>query len=194
MGRFFLGVLVCLIVVPLALLLWLQFGKAPVAVADSPFPMEKLLTGIPLKARIHREMVKTPPIQADEATLTAGARVYNEKCSSCHGFHSRPSSLGTHLYPAAPALWDKQANSDVIGVSDDAPGQTYWKIANGIRLTGMPSYKRSLTDTQIWQVSLLLANANKALPPVAIELLSGQGSTPLVDAQEELKKSAAALK
>jgi len=27
----------------------------------------------------------------------------------------------------------------VVGVSDDEPGETYWKVANGIRLTGMPA-------------------------------------------------------
>jgi len=48
------------------------------------------------------------------------------------------------------------------GVTDDEPGETYWKVANGIRLTGMPSFKESLSDTQMWQVSLLLANADKA--------------------------------
>jgi mono/diheme cytochrome c family protein len=51
-------------------------------------------------------------------------------------------------------------------VTDDPPGETYWKAANGIRLTGMPGYKGSLSETQLWQVSLMLANADK-LPPSA---------------------------
>jgi hypothetical protein len=46
-------------------------------------------------------------------------------------------------------------------VTDDPAGETYWKVANGIRLTGMPEFKHSLNDTQMWQVSLLLANADK---------------------------------
>jgi hypothetical protein len=58
-------------------------------------------------------------------------------------------------------------------VSDDPPGETFWKVANGIRLSGMPSYKEVLTETQMWQVSVLLANADKPLPPGAIEILSG---------------------
>jgi mono/diheme cytochrome c family protein len=49
-------------------------------------------------------------------------------------------------------------------VTDDPPGETYWKAANGIRLTGMPGYKGSLTDTQLWQVSVMLANADKLSP------------------------------
>jgi hypothetical protein len=47
------------------------------------------------------------------------------------------------------------------GVTDDPVGETYWKISNGIRLTGMPAYTNSLSQTETWQVSLLLANADK---------------------------------
>jgi mono/diheme cytochrome c family protein len=49
---------------------------------------------------------------------------------------------------------------------------TYWKVANGIRLTGMPSYSRVLSDAQMWQVSLLLKNADKELPAPVIEILN----------------------
>jgi hypothetical protein len=35
----------------------------------------------------------------------------------------------------------------------------------------MPSYKDILSDTQMWQVTLLLANADKPLPPVALDIL-----------------------
>jgi hypothetical protein len=38
----------------------------------------------------------------------------------------------------------------------------------------MPAYKDVLTDTQRWQVSLLLANADKPLPPMALAILKGQ--------------------
>jgi thiosulfate dehydrogenase len=46
-------------------------------------------------------------------------------------------------------------------VTDDEPGESYWKIFNGIRLTGMPGYSKSLSETQIWQLALLVANADK---------------------------------
>ncbi len=49
-------------------------------------------------------------------------------------------------------------------MSDDEAGETYWKVANGIRLSGMPAYSHVLTDAQMWQVSLLLKNADKELP------------------------------
>ncbi|MGA3161834.1 MAG: c-type cytochrome [Terracidiphilus sp.] len=173
MGRVFLGILLGMVLVPVALLGWLKFGDVPVAVADPPLPLERLLTGMPLHARIDREMIKTPPIQADEADLVAGAEIYRDECAVCHGFHGRPSRFGAHLFPAAPPLWEKHRRNAVVGVSDDPPGETYWKVANGIRLTGMPAYKGVLTENQMWQVSQLLANADKPLPPVAVDILHG---------------------
>jgi mono/diheme cytochrome c family protein len=172
-GRVLLGVLLGIVLVPVFLLLWLAFGKVPVAVADPPLFQERLLTGLPLNARIRREMKKSPVITPDEANLVSGAHIYSEKCAVCHGFHGKPSKVGGYMYPAAPALWEKHHN-DVVGVSDDPPGETYWKVANGIRLTGMPSYAGQLSEAEMWNVSLLLASADKPLPPPAVEILRGE--------------------
>lgn len=174
MGRTIFGVILGFVLAPAVLLAWFRWGHPPVAVADEPLPMERWVTHIPLAARIGRETPPAAPIQADEANLVAGAQVYRDQCAACHGFHGKPSVFAAHMFPQAPGLWEKHGNSDVVGVSDDPPGETYWKIANGIRLTGMPAFKESLSDMQIWQVSLLLANADKPLPPAALEIVRGE--------------------
>lgn len=171
MIRFLFGLVLGVLLVPAAIWLWLGHGRPPVAVADPPLPFERVLTGAPLHARIDHEMIATPPIAADETTFVAGAQIYREQCSFCHGVYGNPSAVGKNMFPDAPPLWEKHHNGQVVGVSDDPPGETYWKVANGIRLTGMPSYKMILSDTQMWQVSLLLANADKPLPPAALTLL-----------------------
>jgi mono/diheme cytochrome c family protein len=175
MGRILLGVVLGLVLAPLAVLGWLKFGKVPVAVADPPLPQERLITSGPLNARIDRELVKTPPFAVDEGNMVAGARVYRDQCAVCHGLHGKPSAIGSHMFPDAPPLWEMHHHGaeTMMGVTDDPPGETYWKVANGIRLTGMPSYKAVLTDTEMWQVSLLLANADKPLPPAALDILQG---------------------
>ncbi len=193
MGRIFFGIILGVILVPVGVIAWFQFGHPPVAVADTPISHERQITGIALHARIESEMVKTPPIQADEAAFVAGAEVYREQCAACHGFHGKPSSFGPQMYPKAPQLWEKHGNSEVVGVSDDPPGETYWKVANGIRLTGMPSYKKILTDQEIWQVTLLLANADKPLPPAALDILKGKAATQDAAAEAIEKGRAAAL-
>ena len=176
MFRILLGILLGVILVPIAVLAWFKFGNAPVAVTDPRLPHERYLTSVPLHARIDREMIATPPIQVNENNLVAGAQIYRDQCASCHGLHGKPSSFGAHMYPDAPPLWEMHHHGaeTMMGVTDDPPGETYWKVANGIRLTGMPSYKSVLTDTEMWQVSLLLANADKPLPPEAVEILRAQ--------------------
>ncbi len=174
MGRILLGMILGLVLIPLAVLLWFHFGHPPVAVADAPFPFERQIVSIPLKVRIDREMPGNPPLQADEATLTSGAEVYGDQCAVCHGFYGKPSSLGSSMYPKAPQLWVQHKGSSVVGVSDDPPGETYWKVYNGIRLTGMPQFKGTLSETEIWQVTLLLANADKPLPPAALQIVRGE--------------------
>ena len=176
MGRIVFGIVLGIALAPVVVVAWLWFGSLPVAVADRPLPYERLITGIPLDVRIDRELVKIPPIPVDEDNLVAGARVYHDQCAVCHGLHGKPSSIGPHMHPAAPPLWEAHHHGamTMMGVSDDPPGETYWKVANGIRLSGMPSYMQVLTDIQMWQVSLLLANAGKTLPPAAVEILLGQ--------------------
>jgi len=196
MGKFLIGIVLGILLVPLVAIAWFHFGHPPVAVADPPFPMEKKITGIPLHARIDAEMISTPPIQADETAFVPGAQVYRDQCAACHGYHGKPSSFGGQMFPSAPQLWEKHKNGNTVGVSDDPPGETYWRVANGIRLTGMPSYKKILTDTEMWQVTLLLANADKPLPPAAVDIVSGKTPPPPVPdagAQAVAKGRAAAL-
>jgi thiosulfate dehydrogenase len=59
------------------------------------------------------------------------------------------------MFPKPPQLFRGK------GVTDDPASETYWKTANGIRLSGMPAFKAKLTDTQLWQVSQMLAHANE---------------------------------
>jgi mono/diheme cytochrome c family protein len=178
MGRILLGIILGIILVPVAVLAWLHYGHVPVAVADPPFPEERAITQQALNARIDHELIKTAPIPADEAAFVAGAQIYHDQCAACHGLHGKPSSFAAHMYPGAPPLWEPHHNGAVVGVSDDPPGETYWKVSNGIRLTGMPSFKNVLTDTQMWQVTLLLANADKPLPPAALDILNGVRAPP----------------
>jgi thiosulfate dehydrogenase len=173
MGRFLLGIVFSLVLALICGLMWLHYGKPPIAVADPPLPEEGQIAHIALDARIKRELAPRPPIDANEPTFVAGAHVYAEKCAVCHGFHGRPAPIGLNMFPAAPQLWEKHPSSDVVGVSDDSPSETYWKVANGIRLSGMPDFKTQLTDNEMWEVSVLLANANKPLPPSALSILRG---------------------
>ncbi len=155
-----------LLLVPLFVYAYLAFGKPPVAAGDAPFPLESRIVNVPLRARIQREMPAGVPIQATDENLNAGAGIYEDKCEICHGTVDEQSAIGRTMFPRAPQLFAKHKNG-AVGVSDDPVGETYWKIKNGIRLTGMPAYGKAMTETQLWQVSLLLSKADKPLPAEA---------------------------
>jgi mono/diheme cytochrome c family protein len=164
---FLLGILL----IPIAGFIYFRLGHPPVAVADQPFPLEKQIVRVPLNARINKEMPGNAPIEVSEINLVAGAKIYREQCAFCHGLIGQPSTIAPHMYPSAPQLWSSHRKG-VVGVSDDPPGETYWKVANGIRLTGMPAFGKSLSETEMWQVTLLLANADKPLPDTAKSLVT----------------------
>lgn len=170
MKGFLLGLILGVLLLPVAAILYFHYGHPPVAVADAPFPLEEHIVDIPLHARIDAEAPKSAPIEASPVNLQAGAMIYREQCAACHGMYPTASTFAAHMYPEAPQLWSPHDHG-VVGVSDDPPGETFWKVDNGIRLTGMPSYRKVLNPTQEWQVSLLLANADKPLPPPVISLL-----------------------
>jgi mono/diheme cytochrome c family protein len=156
MRPFILGFLIGLILLPLCGLLYFRFGYAPVATASSPLPFEKKLASMALNARIAKEAPKSVPIQATDDNFVAGAHIYREHCAMCHGLPDQPDTpTAKGMFPKPPQLFEGH------GVTDDSPGETYWKVANGIRLTGMPAYTGSLKDNEMWQVSLMLADADK---------------------------------
>jgi thiosulfate dehydrogenase len=172
-GKVLLGFVLGILAVAAVVFLDLRFGALPVAVADAAFPLEKQIVRVPMNARIDREK-KMAPFGTSEDVFEGGAKVYKAQCAACHGIPGKDVGYAKHMYPTAPQLWKKHAKSAVVGVSDDDAGETYWKVANGIRLTGMPSYDKVLTDTQMWQVSLLLKNADKELPQPVLGILAGQ--------------------
>jgi mono/diheme cytochrome c family protein len=156
MRPFLLGFIIGIILLPLVAFCYVYFGYAPVATEAPPFPMERKITSIALKARIAKEAPKSTTVPVSEENLMAGAKVYAANCAVCHGLPDEsetPTAKG--MFPHPPQLFHGH------GVTDDPPGETYWKVKNGIRLTGMPAYGPAFPDLQVWQVSLFLANTDK---------------------------------
>jgi mono/diheme cytochrome c family protein len=170
---FILGVVFTLLVIIAGGYLYLRYGHPPVAVDDPAFPYEAQIVHIPLGARITRD-IKQPPFPASEDAFEQGAHVYKEDCAFCHGIPGSDSAYGTSMYPAAPQLWRKHKTGKVVGVSDDPAGESYWKVKNGIRLTGMPTYTDLLSDSDIWDVTLLLKNADQQMPDPVTKILKQQ--------------------
>ena len=174
MGKFILGLIIGFVIVACVGFGYFYFGFAPAATAAAPMPFEKRAAKWALSARIKKEMPNGTSMPASEANLLAGAEMYKRDCAVCHGLpgEAKPSNIAAGMYPKPPQLWKH-------GVTDDPVGETYWKVANGIRMTGMPAFKASTSDEAVWQVSLLLANADKLPASVTAALAQPMASAPV---------------
>lgn len=185
MGKFIFGVIIGIILVPAAFYLYCISGHAPVATAASPMPFERFFARTAMHATINREAPKTKSTQATEGELLAGVDVYRHNCGGCHGIPGKPeSNAAKGMFPGPPQLF-----APGHMVTDDPVGETYWKAKHGIRLSGMPGFTGLLTDEQIWNVSLLLANADKLPPSVKLKLAAPPQMPPPSEGQSPTAKT-----
>ncbi len=176
-----LGILLGVLLIGGGVYFYFSSGRAPIATSAPPMPLEKTLARIGLHAYLDKLPHPEPQVPADEANLISGAKVYKEQCATCHGLPGEPkSAVALGMYPAPPQLFQG------TGVTDDDAWESYWKAENGIRMSGMPGFKDRLTEKQIWQVAVLVRNADKIPESVKKELAAG-ATTPMDMAMPESK-------
>jgi mono/diheme cytochrome c family protein len=134
-------------------------GGIPANADAKPPRIERWIAKKALHAAIERQASKNPnPVALDDANLIAGIKLYAADCAVCHGAaDGNPSHIAHGLYQKAPQLAKH-------GVEDDDDGETYWKLYHGIRMTGMPAFRESLSENELWQITLFLKNMD-SLPP-----------------------------
>jgi thiosulfate dehydrogenase len=167
-----LGIIVGFLLVGAGIHLYFASGQAPVAVTASPMPFERKYAHIGLDAYLNKLPHPEPQTPADEQNYLAGAEIYKQNCAVCHGLPgAEKTAIAAGMFPKPPQLWHG------TGVTDDEAWETYWKVENGIRMTGMPGFKGQLNETQVWQVSVLVKNADKVPASVKTALTSGSATT-----------------
>jgi len=87
----------------------------------------------------------------DEATLTkpetlqVGFEHYDEMCVVCHGAPGVDAGEAREgLNPEPPLL------AKLKDLTEDPPGELFWIIKNGIKMTGMPAWGPTHNDEKIW--------------------------------------------
>ena len=87
---------------------------------------------------------KKNPLPSNEQTLADGKAIYIKHCQSCHGKKGKGDG------PSAAQL-DKPAGDFTKAVTQSqTDGALAWKVSEGRK--PMPSFKKKLTEDQIWQV------------------------------------------
>src|ERR1700687_5120785 len=165
-----LGIVLGILLVAAGVYFYFATGTAPVAVTAPNMPFERTMAKLALKAYLNKLPHPEPQVPADEKNYLEGVTVYKQNCAVCHGLpDAAKTAIAAGMAPKPPQLFVG------MGVTDDAAWETYWKVKNGIRMTGMPGFDGQLNEAQIWQVTVLLKNADK-LPPAVITSLKSDAA------------------
>jgi mono/diheme cytochrome c family protein len=89
--------------------------------------------------------------------VRSGFCIYETHCVACHG----ASGIGrdkwvSGLEPSPPYLLDATQRF--------TPSELFWIAKNGIKMTGMPSWRDSLGDAELWEVVAYI-EASPRMPP-----------------------------
>lgn len=86
------------------------------------------------------------PVPASEQVIRQGQEIFGQACSICHGGdgHAR-TGLGRAMYPPAMDLTSPHVKSWT-------DSELFWIIQNGIRLTGMPAWKSTISEMNTWKL------------------------------------------
>jgi len=169
MRNILLGVVLGYVLVLAAGYLFITTGHMPMATAAGALPGEERVAKMALRASMKSSLDLKDPLPVNDDNLKGGADVYTGNCAMCHGALDQPRpDLATAMFPPAPQLLKGK------GVTDDPEGETYWKVTNGIRMTGMPAFSKILDEKRRWQVTMLLAHADQLTPAARKQLLGPQ--------------------
>jgi thiosulfate dehydrogenase len=142
-------------------------GHMPMATSAGALPFEETVANMALHASVKSSLDLKSPLPVTDETLIAGAKVYNGNCAMCHGAFQQPKpDMAKAMFPPPPQLLAGEK------MTHDAEGELYWKITNGIRMTGMPAFEQIIDQNRRWQVTLLLKHAD-ALSPAVQKQLTG---------------------
>jgi thiosulfate dehydrogenase len=136
-------------------------GALPAGQDSKPGGLETWAARTSLRATMRREARGlVSPLQPTDENLTTGVALYRAHCQVCHGGPDGAlSKIASGLTPRPPQLAKH-------GVEDDPEGTIYWKVAHGIRFTGMPAFGETLSTREMWQVALFTKHMD-SLPPAA---------------------------
>lgn len=162
MGKFILGVILTLLVLILGGLGLAMLGFLPTAANVEPPHIESHLAmgAVDASMERHAPHVNNPLTPTDQS-LEEGMKLYTMNCALCHGgLDRKPSTLAASFYPPPPNL--------ISNPPDDPEWHIFYTMRTGIRYTGMPAWDKTLTEPDMWKVTMLLSHLDK-LPPAVQE-------------------------
>ncbi len=182
MRKFMLGFVAGIVVLLLVAFCYVRFGfvdpraDKEVSLLESKIAMPALDAAVDRRAsEVHN------PVQSQDANLTAGMKVYQTNCASCHGdIHHPRGPLADSLYPRAPQFLED--------APDMPENQNFYIIQHGVRMSGMPAWKQVLNEQEIWQVTTFLSHMDKLPQQVSDSWKTAAGGSPEVNSSPDAPK------
>jgi mono/diheme cytochrome c family protein len=146
------------VIVPLGAFAVIKSGLYDVAASR---PHTTLTEWITHETMIHsvkrRAAAIEVPRRIGAGQVVAGFCTYETHCVACHGAAGiAREHWVSGMEPQPPYLVD--------ATEKWSPSELFWIAKNGIKMTGMPSWRDSLSDAQLWEVVGFLETARR-LPP-----------------------------
>jgi mono/diheme cytochrome c family protein len=106
--------------------------------------------------KAHASGIAPPGHLAKPERVVAGVSHYAEHCSNCHGGPGvEPDDMAEGMYPKPPRLTNASRSF--------TPGELFWILKNGIKMTGMPAWGDH-SDDDLWNTVAFLEKLPSMTP------------------------------
>lgn len=154
---FVCGVIATLVVLALGVGAFVTSGTYGIGADQPHLPMTlSLINALRDKSTEAAGKQVTVPARDSPTGIADGAALYDARCTGCHLAPGEAATgLSTGLYPQPPNLAEDGVNN---------PGEAFWIIKHGIKLTAMPAWGKTQTDADIWNLVAFLQRVPKMTP------------------------------
>ena len=102
------------------------------------------------------------PIPVSDETLAAGMKIYRTNCAGCHGVFGQLSKWGANgFYPRVPQFPQTPPSL--------RSEEMFLIVREGIRYSGMGSWKALMSEEETWKVVLFLSKMQSLPPAVKLQ-------------------------
>lgn len=179
MRNFIFGVVITILVLAIGGTGLALLGFVPTNANTTPPKIEQQIAMSALDASMERRAPRVNnPVPPTDENLIQGIKIYTMNCAGCHGgLDRKPLEFGRSFYPPAPNL--------ILDPLDDPEWHVFYAIRTGVRYTGMPSWEKNISETDIWKVTTFLTRVEKLPPAVQDYWKKAAGTNPPAESKEE---------
>jgi len=138
------------VIVPLGALAFIKSGIYDVGAAHPHTKLTEWMTHETMIHSVRRHAAKVdPPASFTPSQVAAGFCEYESHCVACHGASAIPRERWVSgQEPSPPYLLDASQRFD--------RAELFWIVDHGIKMTGMPAWRGTMSEQEIWNTVAFL--------------------------------------